>query len=184
MPAWKSRTGALSWRETPNNAPHRSRHAEGDDNMKEHLNRTAWGSCNSNCYILSEQQRCSGWPHYVSLSFSTIKENTFKAEECKRLAAALQGLPWKTAWTGQRGVQQRHLHVISNRDLLGHNLHCNWRLEQSHFRLQRVPSTPLQQHLWMHLKYLFWIAPDLLFQDSCRYTAGYSQGDCFNCSLQ
>lgn len=68
-------TRALSWRETPNNAPHRSRHAERDDNMKEHLNRTAWGSCNSNCYILSEQQQRSGWPHYVSLSLVRLLMN-------------------------------------------------------------------------------------------------------------
>lgn len=41
MPAWKSRNRALSWRETLNNALHTSQHAELDDNMKEHLNRTA-----------------------------------------------------------------------------------------------------------------------------------------------
>lgn len=72
MPAWKSRNRALSWREALNNAPHRSWHAELDDNMKEHLNRTACGFFSSNRSVLSEQQQCSRWPHYVLLSVSTF----------------------------------------------------------------------------------------------------------------
>lgn len=80
------------------------------DNMKEHLNRTACGSFYSNCSTPSRQQHCSRWPHYVLLSFSTvswwtIKENIFQPEECKSLAAALQGgFLWNTAcWAATAG---------------------------------------------------------------------------------
>lgn len=62
MPAWKSRNRALSWRETLNNALHTSQHAELDDNMKEHLNRTARGSFSSKCSTPSRQQHGSDDP--------------------------------------------------------------------------------------------------------------------------
>lgn len=161
MPAWKSRNRALSWRETLNNALHRSWHAELDDNMKEHLNRTACGFFNSNWYILSKQQQCSRWPHYVLLSFSTSLDEASRKIFPSLKNARVWQLHCKEVSYGRQlaeqlqqegGAHQRHLHVIINRDLLGHNLHYNWRLYRSHFCLQRVPSTPLQQHTWMHSK--------------------------------
>lgn len=161
MPALKSRNRALGWRETLNNALHRSWHAELDDNRKEHLNRTACGFFNLNCYILSKQQQRSRWPHYVLLSFSTpLHEPSRKTFSSLKNAKVWQ-LHCKEVPSGrqlaeqlqqQGGVHQWHLHVIITKDLLGHNLHYNWRLNQSHFCLQRVQSTPLQQHMWMHSK--------------------------------
>lgn len=62
MPARKSRNRALGWRETLNNALHTSQHTELDDNMKEHLNRTACGFFSSNCSTPSRQQHCSDDP--------------------------------------------------------------------------------------------------------------------------
>lgn len=62
MPAWKSTNRALSWRETLNNALHTSQHTELDDNMKDHLNRTACGFFSSNCSTPSRQQHSSDDP--------------------------------------------------------------------------------------------------------------------------
>lgn len=70
MPAWRCRSRALSWRETLNNALHTSQHAELDDNMKEHLNRTACGFFSSNCSTPSRQQHGSDDPimsHFLSV---------------------------------------------------------------------------------------------------------------------
>lgn len=86
------------------------------------------------------------------LLLMNIKENIFKSEECKSLAAALQGgFLWKTAcWKVRAGRRnaQRHLHVTINRDLLG--LHYNSRVNQSCSSLWRMPSTPQQQCVRMH----------------------------------
>lgn len=161
--------------------------------MKEHLNRTACGFFNSNCYILSKQQQCSRWPHYVLLSFSTsLDEPSRKTFSSLKNARVWQLCCKEDSYGRQLAVQLRkeggehqwHLHVINNRDLLGHNVHYNCRLNLSHLCLQRVPRTPLQQHTWMHSKPLILNCTRLLFQDSCHYTAVYSQGDCFSCSLQ
>lgn len=158
MPAWKSRNRALSWRETPNNALHRSWHTELDDNMKEHLNRTACGFFNSNCSTPSRQQQCSRWPHYVLLSFSTSLDEPSRKTFSSLKNARVWQLHCKEASSGRQpaeqlrkeGAQQWHVHVSIHRDLLGHNLHYKWRLNQSHFCLKRGPSAPLQQHMGKH----------------------------------
>lgn len=164
MPAWKSRNRALSWRETLNNALHTSWHAELDDNMKEHLNRTACGFFNSNCSTPSRQQQCSRWPHYVLLSFSTSLDEPSRKTFSSLKNARVWQLHCKEASSGRQpaeqlrqegGVQQGHVHVSIHRDLLGHNLHYKWRLNQSHFYLQRGPSAPLQQHMGKHSNHLF-----------------------------
>lgn len=163
-PAWKSRNRALSWRETLNNALHTSQHAELDDNMKEHLNRTAWGFFNSNCSTPSRQKQSSRWPHYVLLSFSTSLDELSRKTFSSLKNARVWQLHCKEASSGRQpaeqlrqegGVQQWHVHVSIHRDLFGHNLHYKWRLNQSHFCLQRGPSALLQQHTGKHSKHLF-----------------------------
>lgn len=164
MPAWKSRNRALSWRETLNNALHTSQHAELDDNMKEHLNRTAWGFFNSNCSTPSRQKQSSRWPHYVLLSFSTSLDELSRKTFSSLKNARVWQLHCKEASSGRQpaeqlrqegGVQQWHVHVSIHRDLFGHNLHYKWRLNQSHFCLQRGPSALLQQHTGKHSNHLF-----------------------------
>lgn len=96
----------------------------------------------------SRQQHCSTWPHYVWLSFSmSLDEPSRKTFSSPKNA---RGWQWhcKEASSGsqpaeQEGEQQCHVHVSIHRDLLGHILHCTWRLNQSHFCLQRGLSAGL-----------------------------------------
>lgn len=106
MPAWKSRNRALSWRETLNNALHTSWHAELDDNMKEHLNRTACGFFNSNCSTPSRQQQCSRWPHYVLLSFSTSLDEPSRKTFSSLKNARVWQLHCKEASSGRQPAEQ------------------------------------------------------------------------------
>lgn len=189
-PAWKSRNRALSWRETLNNALHRSWHAELDDNMKEHLNRTACGFFNSNCYILSKQQQRSRWPHYVLLSFSMRLDEgkhfqTWRMQESGSCTA--RRFPMEDSLLNSYSRKEECISGICTPSSIG----ISWGI------------TCITAEDWTNLificrgcrvlhcsniceciqNHLFWIAPDLHFQDLCHYTLVYLQGDCFSCSL-
>lgn len=136
-----------------------------------HHNMTTWNSIligqhvffNSKCSTLSRQQLCSTWPHYVLLSFSMALDEpsrkTFSSPKnargwqlhCKEASSGRQ--PAEQLW--EEGEQQCHVHVSIHRDLLGHNLHCKWRLNQSHFCLQRGLSAGLQQRMGKLSNHLF-----------------------------
>lgn len=183
MAAWESRSRALSWRETLNNARHTSQHAQWDDSMKEHLNRTACGSFNSNCSTPSRQQHCSRWPHYVFLSFSTSLDEPSRKTFSSPKNARVWQLHCEEASSGRQpaeqprqegGVQQCHVHVSIHWDLLGHNLHYKQRLNQSHFCLQRGPSALQQQHMGKHSNRLL-----PLQQTCCSRTPVTAAGYCW-----
>lgn len=113
----------------------------------------------------SRQQLCSTWPHYVLLSFSmSLDEPSRKTFSSPKNARGWQWHCKEEASSGRQpaeqprqegGEQQCHVHVSVPRDLLGHNLHCKWRLNQSPFCLQRGLSARLQQHMGKLSNHLF-----------------------------
>lgn len=104
--------------------------------------------------VLGKQQQCSRWPHYVSLSVHLLINHQGKHFQAWRMQAA-------GSCTARRfPLEDSLLNSYSRKECISgicmlaaagiyYNLHYNWRLNQSHFCLRRMPRTPLQQYMWM-----------------------------------